>query len=135
MGRFGRIVAACAWLTAVALGLKVAGLRRLLSLMPPPEPRDDQNASARLRLAWRQADLFAQAARHLPFSATCLQRAVALCWWLRARGVDASLQIGVRKGPDGQLRAHAWVEVEGQVVGDRPETVGSFKPLGRRLTG
>jgi hypothetical protein len=136
MGNRGKLLAAGAWLTAVAFGLKVAGLRRLLSLMPsPPEIGTGQSPQARLRLAWRQAELLNRAAQCLPFKLTCLQRAVALCWWLRARGVNASLQVGVLTGGNGRLQAHAWVEVDGQVVGDRPEIAGTFKPLSRPLAG
>jgi Transglutaminase-like superfamily len=49
--------------------------------------------------------------------ALCLQRSAATACLLRQQGVPADLVIGVRSTP---LRAHAWVEVDGVVVNDRP---------------
>jgi Transglutaminase-like superfamily len=47
----------------------------------------------------------------------CLQRAVSAARLLRSRGVPATLVVGYRPSP---LMAHAWVEVDGRVVGDSP---------------
>jgi Transglutaminase-like superfamily len=53
------------------------------------------------------------AARHGLYSANCLHRSVALCWYLRGQGVDAIIRVGV--SPDiRDFRAHAWVEVAGE---------------------
>jgi hypothetical protein len=68
------------------------------------------------------------AARHHLVSAHCLHRSLALHYWLRREGLPSSLQIGVRK-QGGELRAHAWVELEGHVVNDAPTFTAAFKPL------
>ena len=47
----------------------------------------------------------------------CLQRAAAATCMLRRQGIAAQLVIGAQQTP---FRAHAWVEVDGVVVGDRP---------------
>jgi hypothetical protein len=47
----------------------------------------------------------------------CLQRSVVTARLLRKHGIHARLVIGVRPVP---FKAHAWVEVEGQVVNDKP---------------
>jgi hypothetical protein len=52
-----------------------------------------------------------------PKRALCLQRSAALACLLRANGIDARMIIGAQLLP---FRAHAWVEVEGKVVNDRP---------------
>ncbi len=49
----------------------------------------------------------------------CLQRAVATTYLLRRNGVPAEMVIGVQQCP---FRAHAWVEVAGSVVNDKPYT-------------
>ncbi len=49
----------------------------------------------------------------------CLQRSAAAACLLRDRGVPAELVIGAQHMP---FRAHAWVEVRGRVVNDRPYT-------------
>ncbi len=47
----------------------------------------------------------------------CLQRSIVTARLLRKHGIHARLVIGVRPAP---FKAHAWVEVEGQVVNDKP---------------
>jgi hypothetical protein len=49
--------------------------------------------------------------------AFCLQRSAATACLLRRCGVAAELVTGVQQMP---FRAHAWVEVSGRVVNDRP---------------
>jgi hypothetical protein len=47
----------------------------------------------------------------------CLQRSAATACLLKKYGVAAELVIGTQQLP---FRAHAWVEVEGAVVNDKP---------------
>jgi hypothetical protein len=47
----------------------------------------------------------------------CLQRSAATACLLKRYGVPAQMIIGAQQMP---FRAHAWVEVSGQVVNDRP---------------
>jgi hypothetical protein len=47
----------------------------------------------------------------------CLQRSAAAACLLKKNGVPAELVIGAQQMP---FRAHAWVEVEGRVVNDKP---------------
>jgi len=47
----------------------------------------------------------------------CLQRSAATTALLRRCGIPAQMVIGVQVCP---FRAHAWVEVAGQVVNDKP---------------
>jgi hypothetical protein len=47
----------------------------------------------------------------------CLQRSAATTCLLRGSGIPAEMVIGVQQWP---FRAHAWVEVEGRIVNDRP---------------
>lgn len=49
--------------------------------------------------------------------ALCLQRSAAIACLLRRYGVPARLVIGAHQLP---FKAHAWVEVEGRVVNDKP---------------
>ena len=49
----------------------------------------------------------------------CLQRSAATVCLLRRAGVSAELVIGAQQMP---FRAHAWVEVQGRVVNDKPYT-------------
>ena len=47
----------------------------------------------------------------------CLQRSAVAACLLKKNGVPAKLVIGAQQMP---FRAHAWVEVDGQVVNDKP---------------
>lgn len=49
--------------------------------------------------------------------ALCLQRSAATACLLKDHGVPAQLVIGAQQMP---FRAHAWVEVDGRVVNDKP---------------
>jgi hypothetical protein len=60
--------------------------------------------------------------------ALCLQRSVVATWLLRRHGVAATLVIGCRSLP---FESHAWVEVDGVVVNDRPQYPRMFTVLDR----
>lgn len=49
--------------------------------------------------------------------ALCLQRSAATTCLLKRAGVDARMIIGAQQMP---FKAHAWVEVGGRVVNDKP---------------
>ena len=51
-----------------------------------------------------------------PRRVLCLQRSAVLVRMLRANGIPAQMVIGVQTMP---FKAHAWVEVGGQIVNDR----------------
>jgi hypothetical protein len=51
--------------------------------------------------------------------ALCLQRSAATACLLKRSGVPAQMVIGAQQMP---FKAHAWVEVDGHVVNDKPYT-------------
>jgi transglutaminase superfamily protein len=63
-----------------------------------------------------------------PKRALCLQRSAATTCLLRSYGVPAQMVIGTQKLP---FKAHAWVEVDEQVVNDKPYTREMYAVLGR----
>ncbi|MCI0724258.1 MAG: lasso peptide biosynthesis B2 protein [Acidobacteria bacterium] len=69
-----------------------------------------------------------QACIWYPKQALCLQRSAAATCLLRRMGVPAQMVIGVQKLP---FRAHAWVEVEGNVVNDKAYTPEMYAVLDR----
>ena len=60
--------------------------------------------------------------------ALCLQRSAAVTCLLRRHGVSAQLVIGVQQMP---FKSHAWVEVNGRVVNDKPYTPEMYAVLDR----
>jgi hypothetical protein len=60
--------------------------------------------------------------------ALCLQRSAATACLLKEYAVPAQMVIGAQHMP---FRAHAWVEVEGRVVNDKPYTPDIYAVLDR----
>ena len=58
----------------------------------------------------------------------CLQRSAATACLLKRYGVRAQMMIGAQHLP---FRAHAWVEVDGRVVNDRPYIREMYSVLDR----
>ncbi len=58
----------------------------------------------------------------------CLQRSAAATCLLRQHGIAAQLVIGAQCMP---FRAHAWVEVEGKIVNDKPYVSELYAVLDR----
>lgn len=63
-----------------------------------------------------------------PKRSLCLQRSAATTCLLRSYGVPAQMVIGAQKLP---FKAHAWVEVGGQVVNDIPYAREMYAVLDR----
>ena len=60
--------------------------------------------------------------------ALCLQRSAATACLLKEYGVRAQMVIGAQQMP---FKAHAWVEVDGRVVNDKPYTPEMYSVLDR----
>jgi hypothetical protein len=65
---------------------------------------------------------------HIP-GATCLTEALAALMLLGHFGLPADLRIGVARGEGGGLTAHAWVEVEGEIVMGNLINLSHYNPL------
>ena len=55
------------------------------------------------------------AARHLPWECWCLARAMTGKWMLNRRGVSSTVYLGLTRGEEKKLAAHAWLR-SGDVV-------------------
>ena len=60
--------------------------------------------------------------------ALCLQRSAATTCLLKSRGIFAQMVIGAQQMP---FKAHAWVEVNGRVVNDKPYVPEMYAVLDR----
>lgn len=60
--------------------------------------------------------------------ALCLQRSAATACLLKRYGVPAQMVIGAQQMP---FKAHAWVEVDGRVVNDKPYMAEMYAVLDR----
>ena len=81
----------------------------------------------RLSLAVRRAAAFGL------FRPRCLARSLALQSLLRREGIPgAQVRIGVRRDARG-FAAHAWVELGGAPLGERPDLLDSLQPMPARV--
>jgi hypothetical protein len=90
---------------------------------PVPAAGEVDPMAARLSLAMERVT------ENGPFRPQCLVRAVALDRQLRARGLTgSSVRVGaVHRG--GRFAAHAWVDYQGIILGDREWNVSRFEEL------
>lgn len=58
----------------------------------------------------------------------CLQRSAATTLLLRQNGWRAEMTIGVQMLP---FQSHAWVEIQGKIVNDKPYLLDSYRVLAR----
>jgi len=122
------LIRAALLLGAIRLGLwliPLQTLRRQLGRMRRAGnewPSADQASIS--RVVWAVA----VASRYVP-AANCLTQALATHLMLCRRGQPAHLRIGVAKSEGGRFEAHAWVELEGQVVIGGFEDLMRYKPL------
>jgi len=65
------------------------------------------------------------AARHSLAPTTCLTRSLVLGWFLRRRGIDAQLRIGVRL-VGRELFAHAWLELCGVPLNEQQDVIAQY---------
>jgi len=60
--------------------------------------------------------------------ALCLQRSAAATCLLKRQGIPAHMVVGAQQMP---FKAHAWVEVDGRVVNDKPYTPARYHVIDR----
>ena len=118
-------------LPLTALGLKLIGLKRTQQLMEkfsPNAPKTSLPVEQELQEGQMVAHMVSVAANHSIYRANCLKQSLVLWWLMRKRGLTAELRIGVKK-EDCELNAHAWVELNGNVLIDNEKTINNFHPF------
>lgn len=110
---------ASAMMPAVAASLRWRGFKQTsLWLARAPQPETLPPAALSADQISAVVDIVAR--RHPAYKATCLPQSLLLWHYLRGHGYPAELRIGVGK-PQGVFAAHAWVELDGRVLNDRPD--------------
>ncbi|MCG2786865.1 MAG: lasso peptide biosynthesis B2 protein [Anaerolineae bacterium] len=121
------------WLALLEAWLALLAFWILLRLVSAERLRIPSSAQAgvlpltaeQLVLAEHLYRLVGWAARlHWP-PKTCLPRSLTLRWMLAQREVASALRIGARK-MDGQLKAHAWVELGSHPIGETANIAADF---------
>jgi len=123
----GVLLQAIVLFPCIALGLRLLSFKALCNLLERSLPAVAASSTWQRR-AETIARLVQAAATHGVWRTNCLQRSLLLWWLLRRRGIAAELRIGVSRQTD-HFEAHAWVECEGVVLGDRPDIHQTFAPF------
>ena len=112
------------------LALKILGLKKLTEIASkfPTRRKQENSGPDAANKARRLAYLVSAASRHGLYHATCLRQSLLIWWLLRWQGIHSKLQIGVKKDDD-QVFAHAWVEVNDEVINDGDEVEQVFSPF------
>ncbi len=119
-----RDLLAAAWRLPLAhISMRLLGLRRSQRLLgrlsaragTPPVEKWQRRAVALRRVGAR-----------LP-GVHCLSRSLCLWCWMRRSGLDPELRIGVRRGEQGAIESHSWVDLEGVPVDESPDVVTAFR--------
>ena len=126
------LVKALAATALIGLGLRLLPFSKLLAglnwLAARPRKPRRRDPNEQKRVVWAVA----AATRRLRKETPCLTQALAVHLFLRRRGLPAQLRIGVAKDDQGELRAHAWVESNQEVViggAASPREYKAFPPL------
>lgn len=120
-----------AWRLPLAhVAMHLLGLRRTQILMGRARARDagcDEQAAA----GWqRRARALRRVGARLP-GVNCLSRSLCLWCWMRRRGLDPDLRIGLRRPAGGAIESHSWVELDGVVIDETPESVADYRVVDR----
>lgn len=99
-------------LTAASLKVKFVPFRRIAAAIGRGAITDTRSTVDVSHLRWAVE----AAARRLPLRTKCFEMALCLQAMLRSRGVASVLHYGVRRGQAGDLGAHVWLSVHGDVV-------------------
>jgi hypothetical protein len=120
-----------AWLLlgAVRLALSIVSTGRstrwATRVSDPARARRNADVS---RIVRRVARLSAMAARRHAPAMTCLPIAIVVARLLSRRGIDTTIQFGVRQTGEA-LTAHAWTEWRGRVIAGGVRSATDFMPL------
>ena len=115
----GVLAEAALLLLVVEGALRALPVRFIMARLEGIQPRRESQRLNAARVAW----LVDVAARYSPLRGrlrpTCLRKSLVIAALLRRDGADARLVIGARSPRPFSLEAHAWVELDGEILGSR----------------
>jgi hypothetical protein len=117
----------------VRLGLWLMPLGELTKIAKKIAPRFADSGRPQIpnfQLTKKVCSSVRRVSRYVP-SASCLTQALATQVLLARRGQVSTLQIGVKKGDEDQLKAHAWVESNGRIIIGGTKDLGKYTVLNR----
>ncbi|WP_324808146.1 lasso peptide biosynthesis B2 protein [Sphingomonas sp. LY29] len=102
------------WCLAAALLVAILPFRHLVRLVGAPRA-DLRTSPAKVRCVADIKRAIDRVNNRLPVRIVCIQRAFAMHWALRRRGIASFLHYGICRNPQ-DLKAHVWLTVDDQIV-------------------
>lgn len=116
-------------LALIRLGLwrlSFARLRKVVAFLSQTKIFSSKDDSVSIdKLVWAVN----RSTHYMPGNAKCLARALTTEILMNQYGYDPKLCIGVAKEPEGELKAHAWIESQGKVIMGQLKELSMFKAL------
>jgi hypothetical protein len=115
-------------LPLVNAGLRILGYQRLRAILaahPKNLPKYEGSEMDAIEASKHVSFLVTVASRYGLYHATCLRRSLLTWWWLRRKGIQTELRIGVQKR-NGQLYAHAWIKLGDEIINDSTDVESNF---------
>jgi hypothetical protein len=111
------LLEAAVWLGCARLAILILPFRRIApflgrNMAQSLETEDFANRELLDRISWAVTT----ASRHLPWDCLCLAQALAGKAMLKRRGVTSTLYLGLAKGEEASLLAHAWLRCGNRIL-------------------
>lgn len=122
-----------AWLLLlwVELALRYFSFARVSQwLTSKPTHRNKAQPSGQANTIQRTCQLVDIASRNHILAITCLRRSLVTQKLLAQQGIPVELRFGVNRQA-GAFRAHAWLEYQGQTIGEAEPLSQAYEPLAR----
>ena len=116
-------------LFAVAFILRFSGFRRMQAFASAWQGLNDRSSSTDLVVS-TISTATERAAKWCYPRPLCLKKSYATALLLHVFGIRSKVVIGVQQFP---LRGHAWVEIDGQVIGDDIQEIHMYHPLSEHM--
>jgi Transglutaminase-like superfamily len=104
------------WVSILSLLVKFQPLPRALQMVSINSPRDSQDSSIETEKKLARAIDLLLGANWLIFKPICWKRAAILHRYLALHGIATRIVFGMRKGADGAVDGHAWLEIAGKPI-------------------
>src|SRR6056297_846923 len=126
--RWSAIYTVCIFVVVIVrIGLWVTTYQRIYGWLVRPCPHDPQ--PEREHTVARIVHAVERMARLIP-DATCLTQTISAQAVLSWKGIPSTISMGLRKGSEDDLRAHAWLVWNGRIVLEGDEgTLSAFTKM------
>jgi hypothetical protein len=124
------LISTLAWICIAWFFVRILPFRQLAPhLGGAVKKQAELNTRTSTQSAREMANLLNTLVRYLPWSATCLMQVLAAQFWLKRRGIPATIYFGVNTSERSDaIKAHAWLLCGDEILIGKSESA-QFKPI------